>query len=86
MKINLRQIEVFRAIMLARSISGAAKVLNVSQPAVSRLVAYTEQRLGIQLFERIKGRIYPTPEANRLFMEVDSLYQYVTRVNEVAED
>lgn len=86
MKINLRQIEVFRAIMLARSISGAAKMLNVSQPAVSRLVAYTEQRLGIQLFERIKGRIYPTPEANRLFTEVDSLYQCVTRVNEVAED
>ncbi|HYG42643.1 MAG TPA: LysR family transcriptional regulator [Bordetella sp.] len=86
MRINLRQIEAFRAIMLTHSISGAAKVLNVSQPAVSRLVAYTEQRLGMQLFERIKGRIYPTPEANRLFIEVDSLYQCVTRVNEVAED
>ncbi len=86
MKINLRQIEVFRAIMLTHSISGAAKALNVSQPAVSRLVAYTEQRLGLQLFERIKGRIYPTPEANRLFVEVDSLYQCVSRVNEVAQD
>ena len=41
MKLNLRQIEVFRAIMLSGSISGASKLLYVSQPAVSRLIAYT---------------------------------------------
>ena len=85
MKLNLRQIEVFRAIMLSGSISGASKLLFVSQPAVSRLIAYTEQRLGFALFDRIKGRLYPTPEARRLFTEVSSLYQSVQRVNEVAE-
>lgn len=86
MRLNLRQIEVFRAIMLTSSISGAAKLLNVSQPAVSRLIAYTEQRLGLVLFERIKGRLYPTPEAKRLFVEVNAVYQSVQRVNEVADD
>jgi len=84
--LNLRQIEVFRAIMLTGSISGAAKLLNVSQPAVSRLIAYTESRVGLILFERIKGRLYPTPEARRLFVEVDVVYQGVQRVNEVASD
>ncbi|MEG0148641.1 MAG: LysR family transcriptional regulator [Comamonas sp.] len=86
MKLNLRQIEVFRAIMISGSISGASKLLYVSQPAVSRLIAYTEQRLGLQLFERIKGRLHPTPEAHRLFEEVNALYQSVQRVNEVAEN
>lgn len=86
MKLNLRQIEVFRAIMLSGSISGASKLLFVSQPAVSRLIAYTEQRLGLILFERIKGRLYPTPEAKRLFAEVSTLYQIVQRVNEVADN
>lgn len=86
MQINLRQIEVFRAIMLTGSISGAAKLLNVSQPAISRLIAYTESRVGLMLFERIKGRLYPTPEARRLFVEVDAVYQGVQRVNEVASD
>lgn len=86
MQINLRQIEVFRAIMLTGSISGAAKLLNVSQPAISRLIAYTESRVGLMLFERIKGRLYPTPEARRLFIEVDAVYQGVQRVNEVASD
>lgn len=86
MTINLRQIEVFRAIMLARSISGAAKSLHVSQPAVSRLVSHTEQRLGFELFKRIKGRVHPTPEAERLFAEVDAVYSGVQRVNQVADD
>lgn len=86
MQLNLRQIEVFRAIMLTGSISGAAKLLNVSQPAISRLIAHTESRVGLTLFERIKGRLYPTPEARRLFVEVDAVYQGVQRVNEVAND
>lgn len=86
MQLNLRQIEVFRAIMLTGSISGAAKLLCVSQPAVSRLIAYAESRLGLTLFERIRGRLYPTPEARRLFVEVGAVYQGVQRFNEVAGD
>jgi DNA-binding transcriptional LysR family regulator len=86
LSLNLRQIEVFRATMLTGSISGAAKLLHVSSPAVSRLISSTEQRLGLTFFKRIKGRLYPTPEARRLFLEVDAVYQSVERVNEVAED
>ncbi len=86
MRINLRQIEVFRAVMLTKSISGAAQLLHVSQPAVSRLMSYTEGRLGRVLFERIKGRIYPTPEAQKLFAEIESVYQGVQRVNDLASD
>ncbi len=85
MKLNLRQIEVFRAIMLSGTISGASKLLYVSQPAVSRLISYTEQRLGFLLFNRMKGRLYPTPEARRLFEEVGVVYQGVQRVNEIAD-
>lgn len=86
MKLNLRQIEVFRAVMMSGTISGAARLLFVSQPAVSRLLSYTEQRLGLLLFERIKGRLHPTPEARRLFVEVGAVYQSVQRVNEVADN
>jgi len=86
LSINLRQIEVFRATMMTGSISGAAKLLQVSSPAVSRLISSTEQRLGLTFFQRIKGRLYPTPEARRLFLEVDAVYQGVERVNEVADD
>ena len=86
MQLNLRQIEVFRAVMTSGSISGAAKLLFVSQPAVSRLLSHTEQRLGFALFERIKGRLYPTPEARQLFKEVEAVYEGVRRVEELASE
>jgi DNA-binding transcriptional LysR family regulator len=84
--LNLRQIEVFRAIMLTGSISGAAKLLHISQPAVSRMISYAEQRLGLKLFERSKGRLYSTPEAQRLFGEATAVYEGVHRFNAVADD
>ena len=86
MAMNLRQIEAFRAVMLTGSISGAAELLHVSQPAISRLMSYTESRLKLSLFERIKGRLFPTPEARRLFAEVETVYQGVQRVHELAQD
>ena len=86
MPMNLRQMEVFRAIMLTQSVSGAARALHVSQPAVSRLIAHTELRLGLKLFERIKGRLYPTPEAEKLYAAVGTVYNSMQRVNQVAEE
>lgn len=86
MGLNLRQIEVFRAIMVSGSISGAARMLAVSQPAVSRMLLYMEDRLHLKLFERRAGRVVPTPEARRIFDEVEQLHQNILRVNEIAEE
>lgn len=86
MSLNLRQIEVFRAVMTTGSITGASRLLLVSQPAVSRLLSYTESRLGFGLFERVKGRLYPTPEAKKLFREVEQVYAGVQRVNVLAHE
>ncbi|WP_430513025.1 LysR family transcriptional regulator [Pannonibacter phragmitetus] len=41
-ELTLRQVEVIRAVMMAGTITGAAKLLNVSAPGVSRLIKYTE--------------------------------------------
>lgn len=84
--LNLRQIEVFRAVMITGSINSAAQLLRVSQPAVSRMLSHTEARIGFQLFERIKGRLYPSPEARRLFADVESVYRDIQRVNTTLHD
>lgn len=84
--LNLRQIEVFRAIMLAGSVSGAGRMLHVSQPAISRMLALTEDRLGFKLFERRRTRLFPTAEARRLFSEVEGLYRGIERVNDLARN
>jgi DNA-binding transcriptional LysR family regulator len=80
--ISLKQIEYFRAVMEAGTVSGAAALLNVSQPNVSRMLKYTEGRLGMTLFERCKGRLHPTPEARALYREVQSLHAHLESVQD----
>lgn len=72
---RLRHIEVFHAIMQTGSISKAAELLGVSQPATSKVLQHAELALGFKLFERVKGRLHPTVEADILYVEVSKLHQ-----------
>lgn len=81
---NVRQIEVFRAVYIARSVSGGARQLNVSQPAVSRLVRHLEDQLGYSLFATQRGRTVPTVQADLLFRETEGLTEHMRRVVGVA--
>jgi DNA-binding transcriptional LysR family regulator len=82
---NLRQIEVFRAVMQAGSVTDAARLLHVSQPGISRMLAHVELQLGLRLFERRKGKLLATPEAQALFAEVEQVYRGVARIDECAQ-
>ncbi|OYU48392.1 MAG: LysR family transcriptional regulator [Rhizobiales bacterium PAR1] len=75
--LTLRQIEVIRAVMIAGTIAGAAKLLGVSAPGISRLMKYTERSLNLKLFERKQNRYFPTPEAEDIFEQINSVYQRV---------
>jgi len=57
--------------MMTGSVSGAAKLINVSQPAVSRMLLHAEMQLGFQLFQRIRNRLVPTREATILYPHVE---------------
>ena len=54
---KLRHIEVFHAVMLTGTVNGAARLLNVTQPAVTKILQHAEDQLGFKLFIRNKGRI-----------------------------
>lgn len=64
--------------------TNAAAMLNVSQPSVSKVLAHAEQQLGFKLFERGKGKLIPTPEADQLFKHVTNVYHDVDRLRHVA--
>ena len=81
---RLRQIEVFHAVYTNGSITSAAVALNVSQPSVSKVLAHAEQQLGYRLFDRVKGKLIPTPEAHQLFGHVRDVYEDVDRLRHVA--
>lgn len=83
---NQRQLMAFRATMMLGSITAAAKELNVSQPAVSRLISDLEFSLGFALFIRQTGRIVPTVEAEEFFREVDMMFYSLDRLTQVADE
>jgi DNA-binding transcriptional LysR family regulator len=84
--VNLRQIEVFRAVMVAGSVTDAARLLHVSQPGISRMLGHIELQLGVRLFERHKGKLRPTPEARTLYGQVEQVYRGVKRIDECARE
>lgn len=80
---NFRQIEVFRAIMLTRTMSAAATMLNASQPGLSRMIKHLEGRLGFLLFDRVHGRLVPTAEANALFLDIEQIHHRIQNLDHV---
>jgi len=83
---NLRQIEVFAEVMRTGSITAAAEALHVSQPSVSKTIAYTEQKLGTKLFLRVGGKIVPTPEAIALYQETEQVMLALERFQDFCRD
>ncbi len=72
MRVN--DVESFRAIMQTGSTRKAATVLNVTQPAVSQALKRLESEAGFSLFQRMRGRLQPTPEAKALMLEVERMF------------
>lgn len=75
--LTLRQIEVIRAIMVTGTVGGAARLLNVSSPGISRVMKHAEGLLGIRLFSRRQGRYTPTAEARDIFSQINGVYDKV---------
>jgi DNA-binding transcriptional LysR family regulator len=85
-RLTWRQIEAFRAVMLRGTVSGAAQMMHLTQPAVSRLVRDMEAALGYQLFSRAGGQVRPTPEATLLQQEVAMSFVSLGRIERTAQD
>lgn len=81
MGLTLRQIEVIRAVMIAGTIAGAARLMNVAQPGVSRTMKHIESALGIKLFVKKAGRYVPTDEARDIFAQLRKFIARSTTCN-----
>lgn len=85
---ELRQLEAFAAVMSTGSVTGAAKLLQRSQPAVSRLVQELEAEIGYALFSRNGPRVTPTEQGFLLYEDAEralsALRQIHARAAEIA--
>jgi DNA-binding transcriptional LysR family regulator len=68
--VNLEWYRSFIEVYRVGTVSRAAEVLNLTQPAVSQHIAGLESTLGIALFQRLPRRMLPTEDGKRLYTRV----------------
>jgi DNA-binding transcriptional LysR family regulator len=68
--INLEWYRSFIEVYRVGTVSGAAQVLHLTQPAVSQHIAALESALGQSLFQRMPRRMLPTDEGKRLYTQI----------------
>lgn len=77
MNVNLEYYKIFYYVAREQSLTGAAKQLCISQPAVSQAVKQLEQGLGIELFVRQAKGVRLTQEGALLFDYVRKGYETI---------
>ena len=77
MRISLApsDLEAFLSVVETGSFSRSAKILGLSQPAVSARIAHLEQVLGVPLFNRTTRRVSSTEAGERLRIRVEHTMQ-----------
>lgn len=83
---NWRQLQAFRETMVTGTVSGAAEIMGISQPAVSRLIDALEDSLSLTLFDRNSGRLVPTAEARIFYEEVCKAFVSYNHLEVVAKE
>ncbi|MDJ0626728.1 MAG: LysR family transcriptional regulator [Rhodobacter sp.] len=86
MATQFRQFQAFHAIIETGTVTGAAQALGISQPGISNLLAQLERKTSLKLFERARGRLVPTPEAEVLYREIDTVVRGLDHVNQAVVD
>lgn len=81
-----RQVEVFCMVMRCGTVTEAATRLNISQPALSQFLMHTEDQLGFKLFNRLRGKLVPTREAEELYPEAERVFAELAAIRRRSVD
>lgn len=82
---DIRSVEAFAAVVSCGSMTAAAQILSISQPAVTRMVRDLETRVGFSLFERNGPRISPTEKGMKFFEESQRVLANLAQLTERAD-
>lgn len=84
--LNIRHLQIFRTVVKTGSVTGAARVLYISQPAVTKALRLLEEEINLTLFHRQGGRLVCTAEAEALLPEVERLFGSMDTVEQTATE
>jgi DNA-binding transcriptional LysR family regulator len=86
MNLGLRQLETFRLFARTQSVTETARLMRVSQPAISQTLKELEVQFGFSLFVRSNGRTRLTVEANNVLPDVERLFAQMATLRGKAEE
>ncbi|MCF1461854.1 LysR family transcriptional regulator [Agrobacterium vitis] len=72
--------------MLHGTTTKAADALDITQPAVSKILLQLTNKAGFPLFRNHRQRLIPTPEAHMLYAEVRRLFETVRGISQIAKE
>lgn len=70
---KIRQLQALRALALTGTTTEAARLLHITQPAVSKLIGQVEGEFNVRIFDRRQGRLVMTPEGKTLYADVERI-------------
>lgn len=86
MNITLKQLKILEAIAKQKSYTNAAKLLFISQPAISMQVKQMEREVGMPLFERNGKQVITTEVGEELLYCAQKIQQQLSQSSEVIKD
>src|ERR671926_322615 len=78
--LNLRQLQSFVTVARTGSFTRAARLLHISQPALTKQVRQLEETLGVRLLDRTTKAVEPTRIGKELAPVVDQLLREIDTV------
>ncbi len=82
---TLRQIQAFKAFVETGTVSKAADLLFISQPAASKLLTHLEEDTKLHLLDRGHGKMNVTERGMRLYEEIDRIFSGVDQISQAVE-
>ena len=82
---DLKQLKTFVTVAEHGTVSRAAAVLNVTQPALSRQIRSLEEQIGFKLFEREGRRLILSPRGEQLLGDCRGILACVRSLGERAQ-
>src|SRR5688572_4499152 len=84
-RMRLRHIEIFQALLQTGTLTGAAKLLSISQPAATKLLQQAERELGFVLFSRAGGHLRLSSEGQLLRERIESISDELRELRRLAQ-
>lgn len=83
---NFRRFEIFKAIMESSTLTEAASRMNLTQPAATKALRLLEDDLGLELFDRKRGRLHPTSDAQDLYEYLEDVFHRLAALKTFATE